>query len=285
MEKGKEGTRKGLEAQIMHQSDSREPPTYNSSGNSNTSESGGGKENRNTNFEWKESYQRRGTFEVNEMGPSSGSYGREQFPVRGEPLHVKEEPIRYERMERPALIRKEHIHPVETEEIQPIIHRQREFREIREVEVPVQERTVKETGIIERELPPEHRPEVVIASSAPSTRRDMKPQVEYDQPERRKIVKPAIIEETIYRTVREEVQPMIEREVVEPRIIKETLPIYEKIIEPVNYKKEERKFQEGKGKDSYQVKQQEDFYHQKPEQQVPLDRPYIVEHSVWVKKA
>jgi len=139
--------------------------------------------------------------------------------------------------ERPAVI-KERIIPIEEESIQPIIHREVEQREVHEVLQPYHERQVLPATIEEKQLQAEYRP--VIGGYAPRQASVIAPTVEYATPERTQIVRPPIIEETIRKTIIEEVQPVIHREVVKPHILRQTQPIYEKIIEPEVILKETR---------------------------------------------
>jgi len=58
----------------------------------------------------------------------------------------------------------EKVIPVEREEIQPIIHRQREKTEIVQVEAPSYESEILPTVIHERQLPAEVRPQQIASS-------------------------------------------------------------------------------------------------------------------------
>jgi len=130
----------------------------------------------------------------------------------------------------------ERVIPVEREEIQPIIRREREKTEIVQVEAPSYESEIRPTVITERQLPAEVRPQV-IASSKDADLKVQEFQTHYQSTterapaEHRIIEKPAIIEEHIKKTIIEEVQPVIHKEIVEPHIIREVKPIYEKIVE------------------------------------------------------
>jgi len=54
-------------------------------------------------------------------------------------------------------------------------------------------------------------------------------QRDFDGGKRNVIEREPIVHETVKRTVREEIQPVIYREVVEPHVIRKTIPIYEKV--------------------------------------------------------
>lgn len=146
-------------------------------------------------------------------------------------------PVNFLKEERPAVVR-ERIIPIEEENIQPVIHREVERREIHEVVQPIHERQVLPATVEEKQLQAEYRP--TIGGYAPRQATSFAPSVEYATPERTQIVRPPIIEETIRKTIIEEVQPIIHREVVKPHIIRQTQPIYEKILEPEVILKETR---------------------------------------------
>jgi len=148
-----------------------------------------------------------------------------------------EMPVNFVKEERPAVV-KERILAVEEESIQPIIHREVEKREIHEILQPIHERQVLAPTFEEKQLQAEFRP--VIGGYAPRQAAFVAPSVEYAPKERTQIVRPPIIEETIRKTVIEEVQPVIHREVVKPHIIRQTQNIYEKILEPEVILKETR---------------------------------------------
>jgi len=145
------------------------------------------------------------------------------------------EEVILENRARPAVIH-EKVFPVEREEIQPIIHRDREKTEILQVEAPVYESEIRPTVIHERQLPAEVRPQIVASSAEAEIKLREFQQLHHSTTERaaiehRVVEKPAIIEEHIKKTVIEEVQPVVHKEVVEPHIIREVKPIYEKIVE------------------------------------------------------
>ncbi len=49
-----------------------------------------------------------------------------------------------------------------------------------------------------------------------------------------------VIEETIHRTIREEIQPILYRETFTPRVIQEVKPIYERVVEAPRIVREDR---------------------------------------------
>jgi hypothetical protein len=153
------------------------------------------------------------------------------------PTIIEKEPsVFVEHRERGAVVR-EHIHQTQVEEIQPIIHREREKTEVVQVAKPVIERDVRPVEVEEKVLPAETRPAIIQGESEEFRRlyreRSQKYQstTEYAPVEREVIERPPIVKEHITRKVIEEVQPVIYREVTAPHVIKEVKPIYEKIVE------------------------------------------------------
>jgi len=131
--------------------------------------------------------------------------------------------------EKPAVIQ-EVIRPGVREEIQPVIHRDREQLEIREELQPIYEKAVRPTIVEERQLPAETKPEVRVGAM-PVLAEGPRSSSFVEAEHREQIVKPAIVEETVHRKIVEEVQPVIHREVVAPTVIHEVKPIYEKVVE------------------------------------------------------
>jgi len=149
---------------------------------------------------------------------------------------MEKAPVYLETREKGAVI-KEHIHPKEREEIQPIIHREREKTEFVEITRPIVERNVLPTQFEEKTLPAETRPTVYQGESEQfkqnyklATER-YKASVDVAATEREVVEKTPIIKEHITRKIIEEIQPVIYRETTEPHIILETRPIYEKVVE------------------------------------------------------
>jgi hypothetical protein len=151
-------------------------------------------------------------------------------------LIEKEQAVTVEHIEKGPVVR-EHIHQTELEEIQPVIHRERERTEVIQVAKPMVERDIRPTQIEEKILPAETRAPVVQGESEEFRRRYMersqmyKSSTEYAPVEREVIEKAPIIKEHITKKIIEEVQPVIYREVTAPHVIKEVRPIYEKIVE------------------------------------------------------
>jgi len=147
----------------------------------------------------------------------------------------REEILLPERMERPAVIH-EKITREEVEEIQPVIHRELDKTEIRQITQPFMEKEVKPVQIHESILPAENRA-TILPPNTEIPREKFENLTEFEGVERRRIEKTPIIVETVKKHIIEEVQPIIYKEIHEPHIIKLTKPIYEKIVEaPVVFK-------------------------------------------------
>jgi len=148
---------------------------------------------------------------------------------------TREEILLPERMERPAVIH-EKIKREEVEEIQPVIHRELDKTEIRQITQPYMEKEVKPVQFHESILPAEERA-AILPASMEVPREKFENLTEFEGVERRRVEKTPIIVETIKKHIIEEVQPIIYKEIHEPHVIKLTKPIYEKIVEaPVLFK-------------------------------------------------
>jgi len=139
-------------------------------------------------------------------------------------------PIDVQHVEKAPVIQ-EVIKPGVVEEIQPVIHREREQLEIKEELQPIYETTVQPTIVEQRQLAPEVRPDIrlgnlpVIAEGPRSSTVIQDTQVNT-------VVRPPIVEETVHKKIIEEIQPVIHRETIAPKVIQERKDIYEKILEP-----------------------------------------------------
>lgn len=155
-------------------------------------------------------------------------------------LARQEAPVIFQKEQRPAVL-KEKIIPIEEENIQPVVHRQIERREIHEVVQPIHEKQYLPPVVEEKQLPAETRQ---FGSYQARTPTQYNSSVEYATAEHYKRVNAPIIEETVRKTIVEEIQPVVHRDTVAPHIIKETLPIYEKVYEPEVILKETRPMME-----------------------------------------
>jgi len=125
---------------------------------------------------------------------------------------LAQEEVLVENRERPAVIH-EKVYQVEREEIQPIIHREREQTEILQVEAPMYEREIRPTIIHEKQLAAEIRPNLVGSNREAELQyaefgRLHQSTLERAPIEHRVFEKPAIVEEHIRKTVIEEIQPI-----------------------------------------------------------------------------
>jgi hypothetical protein len=295
MEQGKEGTRRGIESQI-YGGTAQQGATGSYGGASGMQPSSSMDQPKPQYFEQGPSYQQQAAQKTEfERGPTS--YGRQEggmfTPYRAasesvrERVRVTEAPTTFERVEKPPVVQ-ERIKPVETEEIQPVIHRERELCEIREVLAPgPTERQVRPEFVEEKVLPPEYRQDVRLGGMP--VREEYRPRVIVEPVEHKRVVCPAIIEEVVHKRVVEEVQPVLEREVVEPHLIKEKYDVYEKIIEPPVFHREYGGYKVGT---TYETTKQASapamMYEGKQAASTAppsFREPYIVEHSVCVRRA
>jgi len=170
---------------------------------------------------------------------SSGSYTN----VAGNRLSVtRAEPTVVETIQKDVVIQ-ERIHPVEKEEIQPIIYREREQLDVRQVTQMMHETQIQPTLIEQRELAAEVRAPIVERGAIieenivlPSTTRDATLRTQQ--------IHAPIVEEVIRKTVIEEIQPVLERDVFVPTVVQHTQPIYEKIVEAPTVYREVRDMRE-----------------------------------------
>jgi len=148
-------------------------------------------------------------------------------------VDVREAPVIVEKIEKPAVVH-EVYKTEEVVQIQPVIEREREQLDVYEVVQPMREREVIATEVREAVLPSQTRAVVVEDNSAFLAARSVPGEFSTREvvATRSQVVENApIVHETIVHKVIEEVQPVIYKEVDRPILIKETLPIYEKIVE------------------------------------------------------
>ncbi|PRP83904.1 hypothetical protein PROFUN_08841 [Planoprotostelium fungivorum] len=138
-------------------------------------------------------------------------------------------PVKAEVIQKEVVVH-EHIHPVQKEEIQPVIYREREQLDVKQVTERLHETEIKPTLVQQRELAPEVR-EVIVEKSAPISENYVAPSVQVDAALRTQVVHAPIVNEVVKKTVIEEVQPVLERDVIQSTLIQETKNIYEKVVE------------------------------------------------------
>jgi hypothetical protein len=119
-------------------------------------------------------------------------------------------------------------------EVQPVIQREREKLDVYEVVQPMREREVVATEVRTGILPAQTRATLVEDQSAFMAQRSMPGEFSTREvaPTLHQTYQNApIVHETIHHKVIEEVQPVIYKEIDRPILVKETLPIYEKVVE------------------------------------------------------
>jgi hypothetical protein len=142
---------------------------------------------------------------------------------------VREAPVQIQVVEKGVVVH-EHIHALEKEEIQPVIHREREQMEVKQITQQLHETQIQPTLVQQRELAAEFRAPI-IERGAPIQENVVLPSVDRDATMRSVQVNQPILEETIKKTVIEEIQPVLERDVFIPTIVQQTQNIYEKVVE------------------------------------------------------
>jgi len=136
--------------------------------------------------------------------------------------------------EKPAIV--EHfIKPVQTVEVQPVIHREREQLEVHRIVQPLEQQEVRPVASIREETLPVQEMGI---RKMPQGKFDLQYEssLEHAFTTEEKVtviqeVKKPIIQETIRKVIIEEIQPVIHKQTIIPHIVRTTLPIHEKIIE------------------------------------------------------
>jgi len=150
-----------------------------------------------------------------------------------------------ERIEKPVVV-KETIFPRETLEIQPVIHREIQQKEVHQILQPMREKETLPTQFVQKTLPDQIRPTTVQNDANFQVRQKstLASSTEVVASKCETITKQPIVQEDIHKTVIEEIQPVLYKETVIPTIVRQTQPIYEKIIEAPVLIKEERAMQD-----------------------------------------
>jgi len=164
-----------------------------------------------------------------------GGQQQQQFGGQGQPNTAS--------YEKPAILQRI-LHPRMIEEVQPVIQRQREMTQIKQVIAPIYQREEAPPTYTTRELPMETRPPIYNAPGEEFNRKYHfnLPQAttEYLPAETQRIVKPAIVKETIKRNIVEEIYPVVHREVIQPQIVRQTQNVFQRVVEPPTLMREER---------------------------------------------
>ncbi|PRP88863.1 hypothetical protein PROFUN_00331 [Planoprotostelium fungivorum] len=142
---------------------------------------------------------------------------------------VRAEPTIIETIQKDVVIQ-ERIHPVQKEEIQPIIYREREQLDVKQVTQLLHETQIQPTIVQQRELPAERR-EAIIERGAAIQENFVASSRQVDAATRTQVVHAPIVQEVIKKTIIEEIQPVLERDIIQSTVIQNTQPIYEKIVE------------------------------------------------------
>jgi len=148
------------------------------------------------------------------------------------PVSTSHIPAVTQYVEKPALIY-ENIRKEQVEEIQPVIHREHERTEVRQITQPIIQGIMEPVRVEDKELPAQIKPPVQ-ASSIPinTSKTAATPLSTQSTTTATKVIeKPPIIVDTDNNKIVEEIQPVIYRTVLQPSVVRETLPIFEKVVE------------------------------------------------------
>lgn len=144
------------------------------------------------------------------------------------PTNTVVDPVVIETIEKDVVVH-ERIHPIEKAEVQPIIYRERELMEVRQITEPLHETRLEPTVLKSRELPAEVRAVVVERGTTPVEELVIPSTSRTELAQRSTIVNEPIVKERIKRTIIEEIQPVLERDVIYTTIVQHTMPVYEKM--------------------------------------------------------
>jgi len=151
---------------------------------------------------------------------------------------VRSEPTIIETIQKDVVVH-ERIHPVQKEEIQPVIYREREQLDVKQVTQMLHETQIHPTIVHQRELPAERR-EAIVERAAPIAENYIAPTTTTDATMRSQVVHAPIVNEVIRKTIIEEIQPVLERDIIQSTVIQNTQPIYEKYVDAPSVSRETR---------------------------------------------
>jgi hypothetical protein len=134
------------------------------------------------------------------------------------------------RMEHAPVVR-ERVLAEETEEIQPIIERERIRQEIRPIVYPAREYARGPVHYLSRDLPLERREMVEKGAETVPWVNTVSPAPTVVQPVHRTVVKQPVVREIIRPRIIEQIQPVIDREIQETTVIKTIKPVQEVVFE------------------------------------------------------
>lgn len=139
-------------------------------------------------------------------------------------------------VEKPAAIHEE-IRKEVIEEIQPVVNVEKIKTEVHQITAPLFDKEVRPVEIQRRTLATEILPEVLVEGRGVRTADDYSTTV-FQASKQVVIEKPARMIEVERTQVIEEIQPVIYKETVVPHVIRETKPVYQKIVEGPVYTQE-----------------------------------------------
>lgn len=149
---------------------------------------------------------------------------------------ISEQPLG---IQRPEVVQ-EFIKPVETEVVQPVVHRERVQTEVKQVTQPIYEKDVLPTTSETKVLPAQYTETVVPSAPIPAVTTLPSSTTIVGDTEKRVLYKEPVVQETIKHQLVEEVQPVIYREVEQHHVIQTEQPVYERVVEAPRVISEQR---------------------------------------------
>jgi len=147
-------------------------------------------------------------------------------PLRGASIqvpavqHIEKPPVVYQ------TFRQEQV-----EEIQPVVHREHQRTQVRQITQPIVEGIVEPIEVQEKELPAQYRAPVQVGSTY-IPQNTAVGSTSHTENSHKVVEKAPIVMDTETTRIIEEVQPVLYKEIIQPSLIRETLPIYETVVEP-----------------------------------------------------
>jgi len=139
-------------------------------------------------------------------------------------------------IQHPATVH-EHVRYEQVEEIQPVLNIEKFKTQVIQKTQPLLDKEVRAVHLEQKTLDTEIMPEVLVHSGGIPRARDVST-IDFMDTANMRVEKPPIIQEHENQRVIEEIQPVIYRETIVPTLIKETKPIYQKIVEDATYVQE-----------------------------------------------
>jgi len=139
-------------------------------------------------------------------------------------------------IERPVAVH-EQIRAEQVEEIQPVINVEKLYTEVIQKTQPLLDKEIRPVLIQQKVLPGQVLPELDLPNVSSRSLQDVST-VQFMNTASMVVEKPPIVNETDRTQIIEEIQPVIYKETIVPTVIRETKPIYQKVVEGTVYVQE-----------------------------------------------